>query len=85
MESIKIKQEIEKAIDKAEDSYDYRKAADSIIKDLGDENWAKALYNKAIDKAEATNDYSHIAESIIENLGDKNWGKELYIKGLDKA
>ncbi len=36
MESIKIKQEIEKAIDKAEDSYDYRhKAADSIIEGLG--------------------------------------------------
>lgn len=38
MESIKIKQEIEKAIDKAEDSYDYRKAADSIIESLGDKD-----------------------------------------------
>ena len=85
MESNEIKQEIKKAIDKAEYSYDYCKAADSIIKNLGDEYWAKEVYNKAIDKAEDTHDYSHIAESIIENLGDKVWGKELYIKGLDKA
>ena len=85
MGSIEIKQEIEKAIDKAEDCYDYRVAAESIVKDLGDENWAKEVYNKAIDKAGTSNNYLSIAESIIENLGDKDWGKELYSKGLDKA
>ena len=85
MGSTEIKQEIEKAIDKAEDCYDYHVAAESIVKDLGDENWAKEVYNKAIDKAGTSNNYLSIAESIIENLGDKDWGKELYSKGLDKA
>jgi len=85
MGSTEIKQEIEKAIDKAEDCYDYHVAAESIVKDLGDENWAKEVYNKAIDKAGTSNNYLSIAESIIENLGDKDWGKELYSEGLDKA
>ena len=59
--------------------------AESIHKNLGDEEWARRLYKKSEDKAEAFYEFRWLAECLCENLGDKEWAKKVYIKAESQA
>ena len=79
-----VKKVYKKEEDKAADCFDFIGLADSIHKNLGDEEWARKLYYAAFFKTVSQQvpvgggELFDLAESIRNNLGDKELAKEVY-------
>ena len=67
------------------DDNDFGFLAESVFRNLGDEEWSRTLYKKAEEKAESYDDFKDLAESLCEILGDKELARSLYQKAEEKA
>ena len=54
----------------AENTNDFRNLADSILENLGDQEWAKKVYNKAKSKARYPSDFDCLNKSIFKSFDE---------------
>ena len=65
-----LKKVYKKAEGKAKFFYEFRRLAERLCKNIGDEEWAKKVYNKAKSKARYPSDFDCLNKSIFKSFGE---------------